>query len=159
MKMSLRCSFTMLVLSLASSASAFDLGLLPIGDAPKTMESFIDTTCNRVPDSLSDCNAADSLGRKYSFFGGKLSKVTVSTASGMEGLPPSIQLGVPLERAAQCLSHLLGVKVDLSPRGDGQGEVYSTDFVVPSSSGVMTSIELIGDADGLLIEVTQRTDF
>lgn len=135
------------------------LGEIPIGGVPTNWDTFVWTDCSKREPLFSDCSAKDEHGRLYVFFDGKLSKVSakLTTTSECTQLPFGLKFGENIDSAAQKVS-AREIIVIPGHTHDGR-KVYSSDFVVQSSAGVMYSIELIADSDGHLFEVVERTNF
>jgi hypothetical protein len=137
-----------------------DLGLISTGEAPEDSGIFVTSDCGQLPDGHADCAAQDGEGRQYAFFGGLLSKVSATwgEAASTLRLPAALVFGENIELSAEKTSKAFGIKLERAPTPDGR-TVYSSDFVLESSVGVMYSIELIADKQGRLVEVVERTDF
>lgn len=135
------------------------VGIVPIGGVPQDMDAFVASDCSREP-RFSDCSAQDAEGRRYAFFGGALSKVSITKDEAAQTLrlPAGMQFGEEVETSAKKVSSAMGVKLDRGSTLSGQ-TVYSSDFIIQSPAGVLYSIELIADEEGLLTEVVERTDF
>lgn len=132
-------------------------GLISIGDVPKSMTDFVGSDC--AAGRLDDCTAVDAQGREYVFFDGALSRISINKDSAQRGarLPADMLFGENIEKSNDKVSRFYGVSLD---RGEVDGGViYSSGFIIRSSSGVMYSIELISDRNGKLKEVIERTDF
>ena len=136
-----------------------DLGSIPIGGTPSDAHIFVVSDCEHLPDRYADCSAQDAEGRRYAFFEGALAKVWVTRAEAARALrlPAALEFGEDIERAAETVAKAYGIKLDRAPAHDGR-TVYSSDFVLKSSAGVMYSIELVADEKGRLVEVAERTD-
>lgn len=160
----------MLALSVASTACAAnkssegvigaDLGVIPIGSVPKDMHTFVVSDCGGQEPPYADCSAEDAEGRRYVFFNGALSKVVAARVDAKKSLrlPASLEFGEDIERSAKKAALAFGVKLTRAYSYNGL-EVYSSDFVVKSSVGILYSIELVADKKGRLAEVVERTDF
>jgi hypothetical protein len=137
-----------------------ELGVIPIGGVPKDMRVFVESDCEEQPQKFADCSAQDAEGRRYAFFDGVLSKVSVikAEAESTLRLPAALEFGENIEQAAEKVRRVFGAKLDRGSSHDGR-VVYSSDFAIKSSVGVAYSIELIADEQGHLVEVVQRTDF
>lgn len=137
-----------------------DLGRIPIGGVPNEGGIFASTDCRLLPRDLSDCSGIDAEGRRYVFFDGALSKVSVNEvdASKTLNLPAGLSFGDNLEQAAAKLEAFTGVKLDCGAGSDGSA-VCSSEFVYTSSVGIKYSIELVGDRQRRLVEFIERTDF
>lgn len=137
-----------------------DLGVMPIGAVPKDMRLFVESDCIQQPSKFADCSAQDAEGRRYAFFDGALSRVSVTKAEAASTLrlPAALEFGEEIEKAADKVQRVFGIKLDRVTSYDGH-VVYSSDFVVESSVGIAYSIELIADKQGQLAELVQRTDF
>jgi hypothetical protein len=135
------------------------LGLLPIGAAPKDMKAFSSSDCEATPLRLADCSARDGEGRAYVFFNGALAKVSANANDAKAlCLPAGVRFGENVDAAAEKVSAVMGVKLSrsVSPRGE---VVYSSDFVAKASTGIRYSIELVADQASKLSEFVERTDF
>lgn len=144
----------------AGGGGRMDLGVIPIGAAPKDMGVFTETDCMLQPAGFADCSAKDAEGRLYVFFDGALSRVSATNteAASTLQLPADVKFGEPIEQAADTVHRVFGVKLDRGSSYDGH-VVYSSDFTIESSVGIAYSIELIADERGKLAEFVQRTDF
>jgi len=140
--------------------SDINLGVIPIGGKPQDLQLFVSTDCGKVSPAYADCSAQDTDGRRYAFFDGVLSKISIRQADAASTLklPAALEFGENIERAAERITKVMAVKLDRAPTHDGH-VVYSSDFVLKSSAGVMYSIELIADEQGRLVEIVARTDF
>jgi hypothetical protein len=143
----------------APARRAVDFAPIAIGSLPRDLGRFRETTCSMARDGFSDCGAVDRQGRRYTFFDGALSRVDVSreTAVGV-ALPLGLAFGMDIDEAAKTFARTTGVRFDRGVNHEHR-IVHSSDFVVPSSEGTMTSVELIADPDGQLAGIVQRTDF
>lgn len=144
----------------ASRDGDIDFGVIPIGGVPKDIGAFVESDCEDQSRKFEDCSAIDAKGRRYAFFDGVLSKVSVTRteAASTLRLPAALQLGESIEQAAEKIRRFYGVKLDRALSHDGR-VVYSSDFAIKSSAGVVYSIELIADKQGYLADFVQRTDF
>ena len=143
-----------------AQASDFDLGLVPIGGVPKDMNLFASTDCGKLQPKFADCSAQDAYGRRYAFFDGALSKVSISKGdvSRPLRLPAGIAFGEEIDSAAKKVAAVFGIKLERGVSSDGQ-VIYSSDYVAKASTGIYYSVELSADSKGRLAEVVERTDF
>ena len=139
--------------------SGDSLGLIPIGGVPQDMGVFVSSDCVRQP-RFSDCSAQDAEGRRYAFFDGALSKVSISRDEATQALrlPAGLQFGEEIGTASEKISSAFGVELDRGTSSGGK-VVYSSDFTIRSSAGILYSIELVADEAGRLTEMAERTDF
>lgn len=137
-----------------------DLGIIPIGSKPESLKYFVSSDCGRLPQGYADCSAQDAYGRRYAFFDGGLSRVWVTRgeASKNPRLPAGVEFGEDIETAAEKIERAFRVGLDRGKSHDGR-TVYSSDFAIRSSVGVMYAIDLIADDEGRLSEIVARTDF
>lgn len=128
-----------------------------IGDIPKSVSVFASSDCEKY--GLADCTAQDSQGRKYVFFDGALSRISISKRDARPGieLPAGMLFGENIEASKEKASSVFRIRFD---RGEVDGKiVYSSDFSIQSPAGVKYALELIADDQNKLEEVVQRTDF
>lgn len=135
----------------AGGGNDMDLGVIPIGAVPKDMRVFVESDCIQQPSSHADCSAQDATGRRYAFFDGALSRVSVTRTEAASSLrlPAGLEFGEEIDKAADKVQRVFGIKLDRGSSYDGH-VVYSSDFVIRSSAGITYSIELIADENGLL---------
>jgi hypothetical protein len=144
-----------------NNSQRVDLGRIPIGAVPKDMSMFKSSDCQETEGRLdfSDCSAVDGEGRRYVFFDGALSRVSAqqNEVAISAVLPAGMRFGDPVEFAKNRAESQLGLRFD---RASVQGRMaYTSDFSLRSDAGILFSMEIIGDNDGKLVEVIQRTDF
>ena len=141
------------------SHSEDNLGIIPIGAAPRDTSIFVSSDCSREP-TFADCSAQDADGLQYVFFDGALSRVSaaVPEVSRMLQLPAGMKFGESITDAAEKLRSAMDIELDRSVVQGGQ-IIYSSDFMLRSSAGILYSIEIASDENGRLIEVVERTDF
>lgn len=141
-----------------SRAGAADQGaLVSIGGIPGDLSLFASSDCDKH--GFADCSAEDNGGRKYGFFNGGLSRLSLSRSEAAPGaeLPAGMHFGEDIEAARQKASEYYCVEFD---RGEIDGRVvYSSDFKIRSERGTLYSLELVGDGENKLEEVVERTDF
>lgn len=133
------------------------LGSLSIGDVPKDLSGFSNSDCDAR--GLSDCTANDAQGRRYVFFDGALSRISIKRGGAAQNLtlPAGVVFGESIDLSKEKAAAYYRVSFD---RGVlGKIIIYSSGFEIESSSGVLYSLELISDDSGKLEEVVQRTDF
>lgn len=139
---------------------ALDIGLLPVGQSPSNLKMFKSTDCSLRKDGFGDCSGVDRDGVKYVFFDGRLSKVSIkrSDANSRFRLPFGLNFGCQIDESAAHFTRLTGFGL-VKTVAPSRNVVAASDFVIPSSSGALTSIELISDNSGKLVEIVQRVDF
>ncbi|WP_454831331.1 hypothetical protein [Pseudoxanthomonas wuyuanensis] len=128
-----------------------------IGDTPKDMSLFESSDCEKS--GLADCTAQDSQGRKYVFFDGALSRISMNKLDAKPGaaLPAGMLFGENIEASKEKASSVFRVGFD---RGEVDGRiVYSSNFSIRSPTGIKYALELLADEQNKLEEVVQRTDF
>jgi hypothetical protein len=135
-----------------------DLGIIPIGGNPNDIDKFAATDCKRE-DNFSDCSAWDQDGIRYAIFDGAVSVVSAhrKEVSHRLRLPAGMMFGEKIDVSANKAGKFFLVHFDSSKSGDRT--VYVSREDVRSSSGRLFTLELVGDSQGRLIEVVQRTDF
>lgn len=136
--------------------STRDLGLIPIGSVIKDARMFETTDCES---GFSDCSAMDKDRRRYYFFDGALSRVSVRSGetSGNIKIPGGIRLGENIEEALRKARLAFGI--DFYEGKSGKNTILVSTRDVSSSLGVDYSLELVGDENNRLVEIVQRTDF
>lgn len=141
------------------SNSAHDLGVIPIGVIPHDLGWFESTDCKEGEGGLSDCSALDEKGRRYAFFDGALSIVSAQgdEVSSDVKLPAGMAFGEEVELSARKAESFFGVGFDSAESGGLT--IYVSKADIRSSSGALFILELMGDEDGRLMKVVQRTDF
>ncbi|MGJ4748609.1 hypothetical protein ACQV5M_19770, partial [Leptospira sp. SA-E8] len=137
-----------------------DLGLVPIGGVPKDLSTFTSTDCESSLSGYADCSAQDQDGRRYSFFGGSLSKVSIAKneVKTVLKLPAKLRFGDDIAHSVEMVSNTFNIKINCGKSQSGN-MVCSSDFVLMSSIGVLFSLEMIADDQRKLVEIIERTDF
>lgn len=128
-----------------------------IGDSPKDMSVFVSSDCAKY--GFADCTAQDAQGRRYVFFDGALSRISISRHGAKSGapLPAGMLFGENIETSKDKASSFYRIRFD---RGEVDGRiVFSSDFVIRSPTGIKYALELLADEQGKLEKVVQRTDF
>lgn len=135
-----------------------DLGIIPIGANPNDIDKFAATDCKRE-DNFSDCSAWDEDGIRYAIFDGAVSIVSAhrKEVSHRLRLPAGMMFGEKIDVSANKAEKFFLVHFDSSKSSDRT--VYVSREDVRSSSGRLFTLELVGDSQGRLVEVVQRTDF
>lgn len=136
-----------------------DLGIVPIGSVPVELDKFKVTDCSEAQGGFNDCSAIDDVGRRYAFFDGALSMVSVEGEEVSSGfiLPAGMKFGERIEDAAEKAAAWFRVEFN---GGSVEGvAAYSSKMKVKSSAGILYSIELIANKEGRLAKVVQRTDY
>lgn len=135
-----------------------DLGIIPIGANPNDLDKFAATDCKRE-DNFSDCSAWDEDGIRYAIFDGAVSIVSAhrKEVSHRLRLPAGMMFGEKIDVSANKAGKFFLVHFDSSKSSDRT--VYVSREDVRSSSGRLFTLELVGDSQGRLVEVVQRTDF
>jgi hypothetical protein len=170
-KMLRKCIRTTLLLAafMASSACAKerdelvlgpDWGEVSIGSIPAKQVQFVRSDCKPGTYMYADCSAVDAAGRKYVFFDGALSRVSVTdvdAASDLE-LPFGLVFGESVESAINKVVKHANVKAVRSHTDSG--EIVATwENAFRSREGVTYSLELVVSPQRGLQEVAFVTDF
>jgi len=124
------------------------------------MEMFVSSDCDLLLPKLSDCSAQDKEGRRYTFFDGALSKISAANNETKKSLrlPANLKFGEDIALSAKKISLALNINLSRGTSYDGK-VVYSSDFIIESSKGVLYSIELIADSYDHLSQVVERVDY
>ena len=135
-------------------------GAIAIGQPIPKSGNFTHSNCDDVKEGPGDCTASDAGGWIYSFYEGKLIRLSLdaSVTNLNAVLPAGVVFGEDVALSAKKIGRAYGVVMKRGTTEQSQA-VYASEFVVRSVTGWTYSIELIADNKGGLQKIVARANF